>query len=157
MTDKLPLPDVLKAIDTRNTNWFNKLSDEQKKSLSPWVLMRFISSCNSNYEEITHHYLQMTNEIVNLDFNELKGHDDLQIRLMQIVGLGTKQYHPWIAPGKRQAKDKIVEWLSTIYTECNEDEIDILRSQTDAELKELAAECGMSDKQIKELFKKKKK
>lgn len=156
-TDKLPLPDVLRALDTRNTKFFDKLTADEKKSLSPWVLMRFMSSCNTNYDEIRDHYLIMTNEIVNLDFNDLNGHDDLRIRLMQLVGLGTKQYHPWIPPGKRQAKDKITEWLISLYPMCNDDEIEILRSQSDEELKEKAAESGMTDKEIKELFKKPKK
>lgn len=144
---------MLKAIDTRNYKWVSNLSDEERKSISPWVLMRFVSACNSNNDDIRDHYLIMVNEIINLDFNTLSKHPELQFRMMQLIGLGTPQYHPWIAPGKRQKKDKIGEWLMRSYPSCNDDEIGILRQQSKAELKELAGDQGLTDKEIKDLFK----
>jgi hypothetical protein len=73
--------------------------------------------------------------------------------LLQIVGIGTTQYHPWIAPGKRQKKNKVADWLLTLYPSLNDDELDILLSSSKAELKSLAEQTGMSDKDIKALFK----
>ena len=95
----------------------------------------------------------MTNDLVNVQFNTLRHHVQLQHRLMQVVGIGKSQYHPWIAPGKRQKKNKVAEWLLTLYPGINDDELDILLESPKAELKSLAQSAGMTDKDIKALFK----
>lgn len=156
MTDKIPITRIINAIDNRSNKWLSELTAEDLKGVSLWVLMRFISSCNSNYDEIRDHYLIMTNEIVNLDFNALNGHDELRMRLLQMVGIGSKQYHPWIPPGKKNTRDAISQWLSKKYPELNEDEIAIYRNQDEHSLKELAYQSGLTDKEVKTLFKKKK-
>ena len=40
----------LAAVDTRNYNFYDSLSDEEKKSFSPFVLMRYTSNVNENQE-----------------------------------------------------------------------------------------------------------
>jgi hypothetical protein len=151
---QLPINDVLNAINTRNFKYIGRLSDDEKKLINPWLLMRFASSCNSNYSEVESHYLTMTNDIVNLDFNELRKHPLLQFRLMQVVGIGAKQRHQWIAPMRGAAADKISTWLISLYPQYNDDEIEMLRNQPIEVLKTLAQECGKSDAELKELFKK---
>jgi len=153
-TDKLDIKTVLKAIDTRDISWFNSLSDEEKKKLTIWQLMRFVSSCDSKNKSINHHYLTMTNDLVNVHFNTLKNHPELQFRLLQVCGIGTSQYHAWIAPGKRSKDNKIAEWVSqALYPQFNDDEIDLFLSKnTKDDLKQIAIEMGLQDKEITELF-----
>ena len=51
-------------------------------------------------------------------------------------------------------KDKILSWLSTVYPNLKQDELEQLRSiNTQSELEDLAEQMGMSDKEIKDLFK----
>ena len=153
MSNKLSIKEEMRAIDQRDMGWWDTLTEEEQKKISPWVLMRYTSACDTNHDEIRDHYLTMTNALVNVHFNVLRHHPQLQHRLLQIVGIGKTQYHPWIAPGKRQKKNKVAEWLLELYPGLNEDELDILLQSDKKELKALAEETGMTDKQIKDLFK----
>ena len=153
MSNKLTIKEEMRAIDQRDMGWWDTLTEEEQKKISPWVLMRYTSACDTNHDEIRDHYLTMTNALVNVHFNVLRHHPQLQHRLLQIVGIGKSQYHPWIAPGKRQKKNKVAEWLLELYPGLNDDELDILLQSDKKELKALAEETGMTDKQIKDLFK----
>lgn len=153
MSNKLTIKEEMRAIDQRDVGWWDTLTEEEQKKISPWVLMRYTSACDTNHDEIRDHYLTMTNELVNVQFNTLRHHPQLQHRLLQIVGIGKSQYHPWIAPGKRQKKNKVAEWLLTLYPHLNDDELDIMLQSDKKELKALAERAGLTDKQIKEIFK----
>ena len=153
MSNKLTIKEEMRAIDQRDVGWWDTLTEEEQKKISPWLLMRYTSACDTNHDAIRDHYLTMTNELVNVQFNTLRHHVQLQHRLMQVVGIGKSQYHPWIAPGKRQKKNKVAEWLLTLYPGINDDELDILLESHKDELKSLAQSAGMTDKDIKALFK----
>ena len=153
MVNKLSIKEEMRAIDERDVGWWDTLTEEEQKKISPWVLMRYTSACDTNHDSIRDHYLSMTNELVNVQFNTLRHHVQLQHRLLQVVGIGKGQYHPWIAPGKRKKKNKVADWLLALYPQLNDDELDILLQSTKAELKSLAESTGMTDKDIKALFK----
>lgn len=151
--DKLDIKQVLGAVDNRDFEWINTLSDEDKKKLSVWQIMRFVSSCDSSNKEITRHYLQMTNDIVNTHFNSLRLHPELQFRLLQVCGIGSKQYHAWIPPSKKEKSNKVKNWLESQFPEYNDDEIDLLfKNNTTNELKSFAMEKGLQDKEILDIF-----
>ena len=48
--------------------------------------MRYTSSAGD--KNFTEHYLEWTNEVVNVHFNKLRQHPELQFKLLQLVGLG---------------------------------------------------------------------
>jgi len=153
------IKEEMAAIDRRKFGWYASLTDEERKSLSMWVLMRYCSSTSSKVEEINHHYLTMTNELVNVHFNDLRHHPELQMRLMQCVGIGTNQFHAWIKPGKRRrdsnkANQKLYDVFVTRYPHLNDDEIDMLLDSMDRDaVKQNLQDSGLSDKQIKEMLK----
>ena len=153
MSDKLTIKEEMRAIDQRDAGWWDTLTDEEQKKVSPWVLMRYTSACDTNHDQIRDHYLTLTNDLVNVQFNTLRHHPQLQHRRLQVVGIGKTQYHPWIPPGKRQKKDKVADWLLSIYPHLNDDELDILLESDKKEIVALAESAGMSDKDIKALFK----
>ena len=96
----VPLKDVCLAIDKRNKKFYNSLDSEQQKKFSTWLYMRYASSVDSPI--FRDHYLQMVNDLVNVNFSDLKNHVELQWLLMSLCGIGKKQFHPWIKPGKRK-------------------------------------------------------
>lgn len=153
MSNKLSIKEEMRAIDQRDVGWWDSLTEEEQKKVGIWILMRYTSACDSNHDQIRDHYLSMTNDLVNVQFNTLRHHPQLQHRLLQIVGIGKSQYHPWIPPGKRQKKNKVADWLIKLYPSINDDELDLLLQSTKAELKALAEQTGMTDKDIKALFK----
>ena len=114
---KLDIKSEMKAIDTKDRSWYNSLTEEEKSKLSLWPLMRYTSSAGD--KNFTEHYLEWTNEVVNVHFNKLRQHPELQFKLLQLVGLGKATFHPWIAPGKRGKKNKIQEWVVKNYSHLN--------------------------------------
>jgi hypothetical protein len=114
--------------------------------------MRYTSSAGD--KNFTEHYLEWTNEVVNVHFNKLRQHPELQFKLLQLVGLGKPTFHPWIPPGKRGKKNKIQDWVVKNYSQLNDDEVDIfISNKTKEDFIELFEEYGMTKKEIKELLK----
>lgn len=149
---KLDIKQEMRAIDTKNRSWYNSLSDDERKQVSPWLLMRYTSSAQGS--GICEHYLDLTNEAVNVHFNTLRKHPYLQFQLMQVVGIGQSVYHPWLQPGKAQKKNKLHSWIAEKYTNFNDDEIELFASLNSKEdMKQLMQEYGMTDKEIKEVLK----
>lgn len=138
---KLSIKSEMSAIDRKNRNWWDSLSDEEKKKVSPWVLMRYASSVKHDIDAFEEHYLEFTNELVNVHFNTLRHHTQLQIQLLQVVGLGKDQFHPWIAPGRKGKTNKNLKFFAEKYPHLNDDELNIYASQfTEKEVKDLIKE-----------------
>jgi hypothetical protein len=146
---------VLPQIDLRNKDYYAALSADEKKEISPYVLMRFMSHVKQ--QNLVDHHLTMVNEIVNRDFSVFSKHPELQWKLLCLCGIGTKQFHPWIPPGKKQAKSKVQEALYSIYPNYKTDELELLESLlTLDEMTELFVAAGYSDKEVSDLCKTKK-
>lgn len=148
----IPLNDVMLAIDRKNMSWYGDLSDEQQKAFSAWMMMRYASSVQGSNAAS---YLFMVNECVNKNFSDLSKHPELQWLLFTLCGSSKKEYHPYIKPPtSRKKKNKVSEWLSKQYPLLKADEIAMLQEINDTDdFKSLAREAGMTDKEIKELFK----
>ena len=149
---QIPLADVMLAIDRKNRSWYDNLNDEQKKAFSAWMMMRYASSVQGGNAAS---YLFMVNECVNKNFMDLSKHPELQWMLFTLCGSGKKEFHPYIKPPtSRKKKNKVAEWLSGQYPLMKADEINMLMQINDTDdFKSLAKEAGMTDKEIKELFK----
>ena len=94
--NKIPLKDITSAIDRCDFDFYARLSKEDKKAFSPWMVMRYASSARG---VDAYHYLLMVNDIVNIEFNTLKKHPELQWKLLAICGVGHNTFHPWVPPG----------------------------------------------------------
>lgn len=152
------IKEEMAAIDQRRFQWYGNLSEEDQKSLSMWVLMRYCSSTGSKIDEINYHYLTMTNELVNAHFNDLRNHPELQFRLMQCVGIGSNQFHPWIKPGKRKKSAKGNAKLTEFYLNLNphlkDDEVAMaLDIMSDDEIEQMLTDAGIEKKKIKDYLK----
>ena len=149
---QIPLADVMLAIDRKRRDWYYGLTDEQVKAFSAWMMMRYASSVQGGNAAS---YLFMVNECVNKNFSDLSKHPELQWLLFTLCGSGKKEFHPYIKPPtSRKKKNRIAEWLSELYPLAKSDEVDLIIKLNDkADLKNLALENGMSDREIKELFK----
>ena len=130
MATKAPMLDmfkrVLPALDTRNKKLYENLNEEEMKGFSPWLVQRYLSSAESANNAIIEHYLIMTNDIVNVNFSEVKD-PEMTWKLMSMVGIGKSLKHPYIAPGggKRKKKNAFKAWLSEQYPHLDDQELDI--------------------------------
>jgi len=143
---------VLPNIDLRNMDYYASLSAEEKKEIAPYVLMRFMS--NVKQPNLVDHHLIMVNELVNHEFSSLSKHPELQWKLLCLCGVGTKQFHPWIAPSKKQTKSKVQQALHQLKPHYKQDELELLESlMTVDEMREMFLSAGYEDKEINELCK----
>ena len=154
MKNRLSIKEQLNVIDCRDFTWWNKLAKEEKDSINFWILMRYCSSIESKNKNLIEYYLRMSNDIINLHFNDLRKHPELQHRLLQVMGLGKKQFHKWIPPmkGRKNKKSKkLNEFYMEKYPHLNDTEIDIIiNNTTDEEHVQMFIEYGFDDKKIME-------
>lgn len=151
MSKKIPLDKMLHAIDNNDQHFYENLDEEQKKEWSAWLSMRYASSATGSD---AYHYLLMVNSLVNVDFNTLRNHPDLQWKLLSLCGTGSKSFHPWIAPPKKGKRSKAYDFLLETYPQMNpkdvQDLCDILSKE---ELIQLCLESGLDKKQAKDIAK----
>jgi len=151
---KAPLLDmfrkVLPAADTRNKEFLESLTEEERKGFSPWLVMRYLSSAESANQEIIEHYLIMTNELVNVDFSTIKD-PDMTWKLMSMVGIGKSIKHPYVAPGKGKKKksNAFKQWLHDQYPHLNDQELDMFFGLfTKEQARDLLEQHQVKDKDI---------
>lgn len=142
---------VLPAIDTRNKQFYENLTEEERKGFAAWLVMRYLSSAESANNEIIEHYLIMTNELVNTNFSELKNDPELLWKLMSIVGIGKSVKHPYVAPGKGKKKksNAFKAWLHEQYNHLSEQEIDLWFSNiTKEQARDMLEQYQIKDKDV---------
>jgi len=152
---KIPLNEVLSAIDRKDFNWYANLDDEKKKAWGSWLFLRYASSTKGKDKE---ELLLNTNEFVNKYYGDIYKHNELVWKLICLTGTGKKQYHEWIKPPNAKIKtDAISQFISETYPTMNGDEIELFQKMNDvSDLKQMAGDMGMTDKEISEIFEKKK-
>tara|TARA_B100001093_G_C26431429_1_gene844167 strand:- start:190 stop:645 length:456 start_codon:yes stop_codon:yes gene_type:complete len=150
MTQKrLPIKDILAAVDMGAKSVWDELDNEERKQVSFWLLNRYVSSVNGNRED-QELAIFKTNEYYNKDYMVVSKHSKLMWQLLcQSGNTGKIQFHQWIGFKKKSSKtnDDGVRLLSRIYPNMKQDEMENLVSiSTTKELKELAEEHGIESK-----------
>ena len=148
---------MLYNLDMGNKEWYNSLDSELKKTFSSYVSMRFTSSVKSN-KILQESYIESVNEFCNKYFSTIQKHEGDSLlfwKLLCLCGSGQKQFHPWLkAPKGKGKKTKIFDFLQSCYPNYKNDEIETLISVLDKkEIKEMAKQAGLDDKEIKLLIK----
>ena len=148
---KLPIKDVLAAIDMGAKNVWDELSDEDRKQVSFWLLNRYISAVQGSREKQELAVLK-TNEYYNKNWNVLgTRHPKLQWQLLcQAGGTGKIEYHPWIGlKQKKSAHGKISKFLQERFPNMKLNEVELLAQiSTTKEIKEYAESLGMDKKDV---------
>lgn len=148
---QIPLKDIMAAIDKKDRGFYNRLSNEQKKAFSAWMMMRY---CSSVQGKEAANYIYMTNELVNYQFSEVSKHPELQWLLLSACGVGKIQFHPYLKPpNARKKKNKTFEFIYELYPHMKAEDINnLIDLNTIEEIKELAVAHGYDDKTIKDTF-----
>lgn len=148
---KLDLTAVLSALDRQDLEFYSRLSDDEKKSYTPLILMRYMSSLTDQNQNSAYAILA-TNDLVNIGFWNLSKYPELQHMLLCLSGLGKKQYRTWLSTKKSKKSSKILNWLTEQYPHFNDLELEIFISKfTKDTWKEYLEQHGLDDKEVKEL------
>ena len=149
MADKLPIKDILAAIDMGATDVWDELADDEKKQVSFWLLNRYVSSVSGNRDK-QELAIFKTNEYYNKNWNVLgTKHPKLQWQLLCHSGnTGKIEFHPWIGfKQKGKGDGEAIKLLKQIHPNMKQDEVELLaRISTKKELKELAEEHNIDVK-----------
>ena len=150
-TAKLDIKRELNAVDQKNYEFYDKLTDEERKVFSPYILMRYTSNVQGD-KDIQEWFVEMTNECVNKNHWDLsKNHKALLWKLFAATGAGVNCYHPYLAAGKKEKANKIEKLLCEIYPARKLEDIKLLASMMDKKDKEeLFDKMGFDKKQRKE-------
>ena len=140
LSDKLPLNTVLAAIDKKDYDFYDRLSDDHKKQVAPFLLNRYVSLVKGN-ADLAAYYLMAGNQRVNSQYFELAKHPKLVWQLLCTVspGMGT-QFHQWVGHKKKDknSKDKNRKYIEQLHPTAKSDELDMLvELYTDKDIKEL--------------------
>ena len=147
---KLPLKDILAAVDMGAKTVWDELDDEERKQVSFWLLNRYVSSVAGNREDQELAVFK-TNEYYNKNFFNLQKHKKLLWQLLCIAGNTKKiQYHEWIGYKHRnKSNSKALKFLQKIYPNMKQDEVELLaRISTKKELFALGEAFGMDKKSV---------
>lgn len=142
---KLPIKDILAAVDMGAMDVWDELSDDERKQVSFWLLNRYASSVSGNREK-QELAIFKTNEYYNKNWNELgTKHPKLQWQLLcQSGNTGKIEFHPWIGFKKKNSANNNAKVLEQIYPNMKEDEIQILANMySKKEIKQLAEEHNL--------------
>jgi hypothetical protein len=118
-------------FDRKNREFYDSLTDEQKKKFSPYLMIRWGSSVQGS-RDLQEFYVIATNERLNQHFFDISRHPKLQWLLATTVspGMGT-QRHQWIAPRKKEpGASGIRKQLSGLFPHLKDDEIEVLAKIT---------------------------
>ena len=152
-TQKLDLKKTLKALDKRDLNFYNNLTDEEKKAFSPYLIMRYGATVQSSNPDELHLHILGVNEMVNMNFGVLTKHKGLFWKLLAMCGSGKIQFHPWINYKKKNTDNKVLKFLEERFPHMKRQDIDLMAEMNDKNTcQQWAEELGMSKKEIKEIL-----
>jgi len=146
MSDKLNIANEMRQFDRKNREFYDNLTDEERKKFSNYLMIRWGSSIQGS-TELQNYYLQSSNHYVNKQFFNINRHPKLQWLCATAVspGLGT-QRHQWIAPKKKEAgASGVRKQIAELYPHLKDDEIELMakintKKDIDAYLKQLGQE-----------------
>ena len=145
LSEKLPLNTVLAAIDKKDYDFYDRLTDEHKKQVAPFLLNRYVSLVKGN-PDLAAYYLMAGNQRVNCTYFELAKHPKLVWQLLCTVspGMGT-QFHQWVGHKKKDKNNssKRRKEVERLHPQAKSDELDMLADMyTDKDLKAISKLYG---------------
>ena len=143
--DKLSIGNEMAQFDSKNRQFFDELTDEERKKFSPFLMIRYGSSVSGS-QDLQEFYLIATNERLNKKFFAVNTaqHKKLQWLMATTVSPGLGNFrHNWIAPKKKEpGAGSMRKQLMELFPHLKDDEIDLLsqittKKEIDAHLREL--------------------
>jgi len=99
--DKLSIHNEMACLDRKDRDFYDSLTDEERKKFSNYLMIRWGSAVHGS-QELQEYYLQSCNHYLNKHFFAINRHPKLQWLCATAVspGMGTFK-HQWISPKKK--------------------------------------------------------
>ena len=153
MNDPLDIKNEMAQFDRKNRNFYDSLTDEEKKKFSPFLMIRWGSAVGGS-SDLQAYYLMSCNENLNKYFFDVNTtqHKKLQWLMATTVspGMGV-QYHQWVTNKKKSTTDnKAVKFLRELYPHLKDEDLKLMSDiNSKDDLKDYARGLGWADKDIK--------
>jgi hypothetical protein len=143
--DKLSIAHEMASFDHKDRDFYDSLTDEERKKFSNFLMIRWGSSVNGS-SEMQEYYLIATNERLNKHFFDLHKHPKLQWLCATSVspGMGV-QRHNWISLKKKDtASNSIRKQLGELFPHLENDSLDLMaKLNTQKDINEYMKKLGM--------------
>ena len=128
MTDKLNINNEMRALDLKHRDFYDELSEEEKKKFSAYLMIRW-SSAVMGSAELQEYYLLSANQKINRHFFSINAtrHKKLLWLLATSVSpdIGA-QKHTWIPPKPRTSNGPAAKMVREMMPHLRDDEVDLL-------------------------------
>lgn len=150
MSEKIPIKDILAAIDTGSKEIWDELTSDQQKAIPFFLLNRYVSSVSGS-ADVQKLAILYTNEYFNKHY--LLFSKNPKIMWITLCALGKRlhnkiKFHPYIG-FKRKAganNNAVLKFLEQLYPNMKQKEVELLAEiSTREELKELAEQHGIEN------------
>jgi hypothetical protein len=136
----------MRCFDEKDRDFYDSLSDEERKKFSNYLMIRWGSAVHGS-RELQEFYVVATNERLNKHFYAVNRHPKLQWLMATSVspGMGVHR-HQWIAPKKKESgSSEVKKTLMQLYPMMKMSDIETLAAITDSkELKEHLKHMGQT-------------
>ena len=125
--DKLSIQNEMFVFDKKDREFYDSLTDEEKKKFSNFLMIRYGSSVTGS-RDLQEFYLISCNERLNKHFFAINKHPKLQWLCATTVspGMGTFR-HNWIAPKKKEAgASGVKKQLAELFPHMKDDELELM-------------------------------
>lgn len=146
--EKLSIQNEMSCFDRKDREFYDSLTDEERKKFSNYLMLRWGSSVQGS-RELQEFYVIATNERLNKHFFAVNRHPKLQWLMATSVSpdMGTHR-HQWIAPKKKETgSNEVKKILLDLYPTMKTSDIEALAAVIDKkELRQYLREHGNADK-----------
>jgi hypothetical protein len=138
------------AFDRKDRAYYDKFTDEQRKSFSTYLMLKYGANVSGN-ADMQAYYLMATNERVNKNFFDLGKHPKLQwLSCTTVSPAMGNQFHYWLKGKKKEGDNKSQKFLAKLYPNMKSDEIELMAKINDKrDIADMARNLGFDDKSIK--------
>lgn len=154
MSDKLNINNEMRQLDVKNREFYDELTDEEKKKFSNYLMLRW-GSAVQGMRELQEYYILSTNQNFNKHFFDINKHPKLQWLLATCIspGMGAHK-HEWIAFKGKASKNKRANLLGQLYPNMKMSDLEVMAATMgDDDIKALLVNLGWDAKKIKEAMK----
>lgn len=151
MAEHLDIKRELAGVDFRNYDFYDNLTEGEKKAFSPYILMRYVSNADGDFDT-QEWFIERTNEFVNIHHWTLsKNHKALHWKLFAACGAGVNIRHQYLKANSKEKAVKIEKLLAELNPAMKLEDIKIWSRMMDKKDKEeLFDSMGFDKKQRKE-------
>ncbi len=151
--DKLGIASEMAALDGKDREFYDSLSEEEKKKFTTFLMLRW-GSCVSGSSELQAYYLLSTNAKLNKDYFAISDTKHKKLNWLTVStispGMGNMR-HQWLAgPKRKSSNSKISRFFADLYPDMKEDDIAVMEEINDLKsCKAHAEKLGWTKEQIK--------